>query len=106
MEKEIIYTGTELKMNVNIQPFGNVTMDDYDFNLELSTPFSAQTVKINKQDMVRTDADNYIAIADTTHLGKGEVKAVLTAYIPDGDMPDRLRTEVVSRYTGVVISAI
>ena len=32
---ELIFLGTELKLNVNIQPIGEITMDDYDFIVEL-----------------------------------------------------------------------
>lgn len=54
--------------------------------------------------MVRVDENNYIAIIDTSLLGKGEIKSVLTAYVPDSDMPDGKRTEVISQQTGILLS--
>ena len=29
------FIGTELKLNINIEPMGSVTMDDYDFEVEV-----------------------------------------------------------------------
>lgn len=101
---EVIYRGTELKINVNIQPIGTMTMDNYDFEIEFSTPYAYKAVKVAKDAMVRVDESNYIAIVDSKELGQGEIKSVLTAYIPDGDMPDRVRTEVCSEQTGIVIA--
>lgn len=104
MERETVYIGTEIKLNINIQPIRDITMDNYDFNLEVSSPYSANPVIVEKKDMVRVDENNYIAIIDTSLLGKGEIKSVLTAYVPDSDMPDGKRTEVISQQTGILLS--
>ena len=36
----IIFLGTELKLNINIAPMGVVSMKDYDFNIDVYTQSS------------------------------------------------------------------
>lgn len=49
MERETVYIGTEIKLNINIQPIRDITMDNYDFNLEVSSPYSANPVIVEKR---------------------------------------------------------
>jgi hypothetical protein len=53
--------------------------------------------------MIRVDSNNYIVLVDTNEVGAGDLKCKVTAYIPDGDFPDELRTEVVNIDTGINI---
>lgn len=104
MSKVIL--GTELKLNVNIQPIGGYTMDDYNFDIQLKGGKGA--VSFNKKGDTLSDglskgddSDNYIVAFDTTELGVGRVNLRVTAYIPDGAFPDRKRTEISESYTGI-----
>lgn len=95
-------TGTELKINVHLEPIGGLTMDNYDFSVVMYTsPFKEQ--HFAKADMTRVDENNYIALVDSAKTGAGELKCMVTALIPDEDFPDGLRTEKVCGYTGVTI---
>ena len=101
--KQIVYEGTELKLNINISPIDNHSMSDYDFKVEVycSPSFS---ITVLKEDAIKVDDNNYIILVDTMALGTGKVKLKVTAYIPDDDFSDYLRTEVAYVNTDIVIS--
>lgn len=91
----MVYTGigTELKINVHIEPFGDLHMSDYDF----SAKFYTRAIKpfvVHKRDMIQVDNDNYIARVETGYMTPSVLTMVVTAQIPDADFPDGLRTEV------------
>lgn len=94
--------GTELKMNVHIDPMDGVSMEMYDFECMFYI-YPNRACKVSKADMIRLDADNYVAMVDTTRMGSGKIMLRITAYVPDADFPDGLRTEVVTIDTGVTI---
>lgn len=104
MARQIVFVGTELKLNINIEPIGTITMDDYDFDVELiSGSFKKTSVVINRAAAKKVDSDNYIVCLDTAELGAGMLKCRVTAYIPDDDFDDGIRTEVVEIDTGIEI---
>ena len=94
--------GTELKLNINIEPMGELTMDDYDFMVEIYTSLK-RIQEIHKSDTIRIDENNYVACVDSEALGHGLVKVRVTAYIPDNDFEDGVRTEVVYLNTDITI---
>lgn len=96
------FIGTELKLNINIKPIGSITMDDYDFYVEIYC-HTKKVIVIQKKDAIRVDENNYIVLVNSSEIGAGEVKCKVTAYIPDGDFNDGLRTEVVEVITGITI---
>jgi hypothetical protein len=95
-----IFIGTELKLNINIEPMGEFTMDDYDWSVDVYCS-AKRVVTIAKRDAIRIDENNYVLLVDTEELGAGDVKCKITAYIPDFDFPDTLRTEVSMIDTGI-----
>lgn len=99
-----VFLGTELKLNINIEPIGEMSMSDYDFNIELICgSFKKRNIVINKMDAKMVDDNNYIVCFDTTDLGVGNLICRVTAYIPDGDFKDGKRTEVTEINTGIEI---
>lgn len=102
METQRIYLGTELKLNINIAPMGNLSMDDYDFTIEMRCNAN-NVITIRKQETIRVDADNYIVCVDTNKLGVGKLICVVKAQIPDGDFIDGYRSEVVAINTNINI---
>ena len=100
--RDTAFIGTELKININIQPIDNITMDDYEFTVEMYCS-PKRTLTIKKADAIRADANNYIVCIDTEMIGAGDLKCKVTANIPDGDFPDMFRTEVVAIDTGISI---
>mgnify|MGYP006976591296 CR=1 FL=1 len=95
-----IFIGTELKLNINIEPMGEFTMDDYDWSVDVYCS-TKRVVTIAKRDAIRIDKNNYVLLVDTEELGAGDVKCKITAYVPDFDFPDTLRTEVSMIDTGI-----
>ena len=94
--------GTELKLNVNAELGNNLHLADVDFTATFYTQMRRSEV-FAKEDMVKVDDDNYIAVIDTTNLGTGEYMMKLTAEIPDADCEDGFRTEVVKVSTHIYV---
>jgi hypothetical protein len=100
------FIGTELKLNIHIEPIGETTMDDYNFEVEVYCS-PKRPIIIPKANAIRIDSDNYVVLVDTNVVGAGDLKCKVTAQVPDGDFPDLLRTEVVCIDTGInIIKAI
>ena len=95
MAKKIntIVSGTELKIKIHIDPFENLHMKDYDFECKFYV-FPKNAITVTKQDMVSIDDDSYLALVDTTTLGKGALHITVTAYIPDSHFEDKTRREI------------
>lgn len=93
MKKNERVIGTQLKLNIHIDPIDNLHMSEYDFECKFFV-FAKKSVTIKKEDMVQVDEDNYVAIVDTLPIGIGRLHLTLTAYIPDSDFPDTPRKEV------------
>ena len=68
-----IFIGTELKLNINIEPMGEVTMDDYDWYVEVYCS-AKRVVALPKKTAIRIDSDNYVVLVDSEELGAGDVK--------------------------------
>lgn len=100
--KQKTILGTELKLNIHIEPIGQTTMDDYDFQVEVYCQ-SKQIVTLKKEDTIRIDENNYVCPIDTSELGTGTIKCRITAYIPDSDFEDGVRTEICGITTGIEI---
>ena len=104
MARQKVYLGTELKLNINIEPIDEMTMDDYNFNVELICGLLKKTSKvISKDEAKRIDQDNYIVCFSTDDLGVGKLRCRVTAYLPDGDFKDSLRTEITETDTEIEI---
>ena len=97
--------GTELKINVHVDPIDGLHMSDYDFECAFFV-YTNKKVVITKKEMKKVDDDNYIALIDKVkglQLGRGTINMEITAHIPDGDFDDGLRTEKTTICTGVTI---
>lgn len=102
MNDNIIGLGSEIKLNLNIEPVGGYTMDDYDFVAEVYCK-AKKSVVVEKKQAIRIDANNYFLPVDTQELGRGYIKCKVTAQIPDKDFADGFRTEVVFIETNIEI---
>ena len=102
METQQIIYGSEIKLNINIKPIDSLHMSDYDFNVVFFTN-SDQNITLQKHQLKQIDSDNYIAMLDTKQLGLGKVRMKLTAFLPDSDFDDLLRTEIIQTITGIQI---
>lgn len=94
--------GTQLKLNIHIDPLGSLHMADYDFECKFFV-FQKKSITITKEEMVKVDDDNYLVIVDTTTLGIGNLHITITANVPDDDFEGRLRKEVICVPTNINI---
>lgn len=97
-----VFIGTELKINVSIDPLDNMTMEDYDFTIEMYCS-PKRVVAINKPDAIKIDGSNYIVRVDSNITGAGDLKCKITAQIPDPDFDDGYRTEITLIDTNITI---
>lgn len=95
MTKKIntVVLGTELKIKIHIDPFENLHMSDYDFECKFYV-FPKNFIIIKKEDMASISEDDYLALVDTTTLGKGMLHLTVTAYIPDSNFENKIRREI------------
>lgn len=97
--------GTELKINVHVEPMDGYHMSDYEFECAFYV-YANKKVVYKKEEMKRVDDDNYLAMinsVDALKLGRGHINLEFTAYIPDADFKDGSRTEKAILCTGVTI---
>lgn len=85
-----VYVGTELKYKVTITASG-FDMDTDDWTVTIARGKVSKTFA--KSECIHGEDGWYVCL-DTTELGAGAYHAVVTAYVPDTDFPDGLRTEV------------
>ena len=102
MNENVIGLGSEIKLNLNIEPVGGYTMDDYDFVAEVYCK-AKKSVIIEKQQAIRIDANNYLLPVDTQEVGHGYINCKVSAQIPDKDFADGFRAEVVFIETNIEI---
>lgn len=102
MNDNVIGLGSEIKLNLNIEPVGGYTMDDYSFVAEVYCK-AKNSVILPKEKAIRIDSNNYLLPIDTQELGHGVIKVKVTAFIPDKDFADDVRTEVVFIETNIEI---
>lgn len=97
--------GTDYNLNVHIDPIQGLTMDDMDFSCLFFTSSEVKSVKLKKEDMVRIDENNYLAVVCSDKTGPGKLNLKITAYIPDiNGIHNGKRKEVLVLDTGEVIN--
>ena len=94
MASEIIYYGTIAKITVELDPIGDITMDDFDFKCIFTA--GEKSVVIPKNEMVKVDSSHYDAYVDTTKLNPGLLSVVVSADLIDPSAPGGIRREICS----------
>lgn len=97
--------GTEFKLNIHLEPVDGYHMSEYDFECAFYV-YTNRKVVIPKSNMKNVDDDNYLAIIETENamkIGRGKITAEITAYIPDNDFSDGLRTEKIVLCTDITV---
>lgn len=85
------YLGTELKYQLNITATGFSMTDD---NFTVDIVRGPNRIHFEKADLVSDGEGHYFVCFDSTPLGAGVASIIGTAYVPDEDFSDGLRTEV------------
>lgn len=92
-EYETAFAGTVLKLLVTPEATG-FDIDDNEWNVEVKYGSLGKTLKVyEKSDMIRSD-DGYIVLIDTEGIS-GYIHIIVTAYVPDSDIRNGFRKEVV-----------
>lgn len=79
-----------MKFKVEITATGFSMLED-DFNITLKRGGTSKTYQ--KADLIFGE-DGFFLCFDTRDFGSGVLTAIITAYVPDDDFDDGLRTEV------------
>lgn len=110
MENNIVFLGTEIKLNIHIDPIGDFTMHDYAFTVEAyCSSKKSLTIESSDKKLAKPvegfngKINDYIIMIDTSEIGTGNLKCKVTAYIPDDDFEFGKRTEVSIIETGIEI---
>lgn len=89
-----VILGTKLKLNLHIDKYDDMSMSDYDFDVEVFSSKGTNSMMYKKADMIKIDDDNYCLLVDTAIIGLGKIKLKVHAYIPDNDFVGGVRDEI------------
>lgn len=93
-----VFLGTEIKLNIKIDPIENQTMDDFYWEVEAYTS-SKKCVKLTSENAEHRigngDDVSYIMIVDTSILGVGDILCRITVHLKDSQIGNETRKEVV-----------
>ena len=101
----MITYGSDIKMNVSIEPISGLSMSGYEFECAFFI-YDNRKVVVTKKQMEKVDDDNYIAsiYGDSARiLGRGRLMVEVTAHVPDGVFPSGFRTEKAVVWTGETV---
>lgn len=99
MSKTLI--GTQIKLSITLT-CGTATMDDMEFSIDFFTS-AANKITLSKSQLIREDANEYIAIIDTAELSSGSIQMKVTCRVPDEQISGGWRTEIGVADTGVKV---
>jgi hypothetical protein len=102
MEKQTRLVGTEIKLNVHMEPIGDVHMSMCPFSIYVYA-VSGKGYEIKKEECILVDSDNYIVVVDTSKTGEGVIRLRYTVDLPDADISDGFRREIILIDTGIQI---
>lgn len=95
--------GTGVKLNIHFEPFGEYHMADLDFSCLFFVSSKEKGIVIDKAEMEAVDNDNYVAMLDTTNMGVGAIRVLITALVPDDAFEGGYRTEIAEVLTDEII---
>lgn len=95
--------GTDLKINVNVKPIGDISLSQCDFTCTFFIS-SSKSVILSKSQLVKIDNDNYLALFNSEELGVGTIKMTIEIKVPDPLFDKGYRTEIETVCTGINIT--
>lgn len=95
--------GTQFKINVCVEPIGGHHLSELDFVCTFFTQPN-KFVTIKKEQMVKVDDDNYVAIVDSKYLSVGTIKMTIEVDVID-ELFEGGRKEIKTVCTGIKICA-
>lgn len=97
--------GTVVKLNISIRPIGTVSFSQMDFTGNFFT-HEDRVLTMTKDQFIKVDDDNYVAIIDTSKIGGGNIMCRLEVKVPDTEMANNERLEIVTFKTGIRIHEV
>lgn len=94
--------GSDVKFAISLTLPCGLTMEEVDFKARFYIDFN-KYILIDKKDMIIDDGA-YICVINTIKLGIGEIKCRITTVLPDSDMPNGKRTEIIDVATYQIIT--
>lgn len=102
MNDNVVYLGSQIVLNVYIEPIDGVTAKNYDFDVSVyCTPKRA--VVNSKEELFTVDDNNYLVLVDTEDIGIGLITCKVEAMLPDERFPNGVRREIKVINTGLNI---
>ena len=98
---DTIIRGSEFKVNISMDVIDEQHMEDVEFFCTFKA--GGKGVNIQKNGMIKVDADNYLAPLDSTYLGKGAMTIRYETDIPDEAFADGYRHEIIDIPTKIKI---
>ena len=103
MKSSRVFKGADLKLNLHIDPIGDLSMENYDWTASFYCE-SESPIEVNRKQAKKIDSNNYIITLNTSNLSTGMLKCTIEADIPDADFKDdNTRKEIVKLNTGIII---
>lgn len=106
-EENIIYFPSDFKLNVAMPVIDGYHMDDVDFTcyfyVSSTLVSNEKVVTLEKSQMIRVDADDYVAPLSSKSIGRGNLIVKYVAEIPDADFDGGYRKDIDIDYTEFVI---
>lgn len=84
--------GDELKVRVALPKINGTAATDYKWQLHFSV-FPNPPKVIKREECIELDDGSFVTRFDSSELGVGLVKLRVVVEVPDGDYPDKMRTE-------------
>lgn len=101
---EDIILGVEKKFRLYLIPIGSVHASQYDFIIKVYCS-AIRSIILSKDECIMVDDDTFVVTVDTNQIGLGNIVFEVTAFVPDGDFEDGLRTEKARYKTNVNVVA-
>lgn len=104
-DENIIYYPSDFKLNVSMPVIDNCHMEDIDFTCSfyVTTNINGKVATLEKSQMIKVDANNYVAPLSSEDIGRGSLMVKYVAEIPDADFESGYRKDIDVKYSGFVI---
>lgn len=95
--------GTELKVNINVEPIDGIHLSQCNFTCTFFINPN-KSIILNKDNLIQLDDDNYLALLNSEDLGIGTIKMTIRILVPDDKFKDGTRTEIETICTDINIT--
>lgn len=102
-DENTIFYPSDFKLNVAMDEIDGYHMEDVDFTCSFyvssTSMANGKVITLEKNQMIRVDADNYVAPLRSENIGRGKLIVKYVAEIPDADFESGYRKDIDVEYT-------